>query len=216
MRKLGVLVLAVSLLGLGTLPASARLVTPPPLVLTAAAPTGGAAYQGGCGFVAVNDTAPGQPQGGPDAHNGVVFLAVASLSASPVTVECVLVVNTVSRTVLGPTTGNDVVADAATFRYTAAAGSNVQMCTKVTIPPFPTTTSCVTATNQPVVPSPVSDLVVSTLNTVLTLVDPVLCTVLVTVRPVVNPLTAPTIDLAADGDVFVGVTKVYDCPLYGA
>lgn len=218
MRKIAVPVLLAGLVGLATPPASATLVAPPPLVVTRAVPVGGTTFQGGCGFVAVNDTTPGGLQGGANAHNGVVFMAVATLAGSPATVQCQLKVNTVvvaGNPVLGPTTGNDVVVDARTFRYIAAPGSVVEMCTIVTIGSL-TQTSCVTAADTPVVPTPVYDLLVATLNTVLALVDPVLCNVLVTVRPIVNPLLAPTIDLAADGDVFVNGAKVYDCPPYGA
>ena len=210
MIKFAVPVLVAGMVGLATPPASAILVTPPPATVTRAAPVGGATYQGGCGFVAVNDTSPGGLQGGANAHNGVVFLAVGTLAATTVTVDCRLRINGVLGAPVLSMNGMNAIVNAATFRYIAAAGSVVEMCTSVTANPM----VCVTATDAPVVPSPASDLIVAVLDTVLRLVDPVLCTVLMAVRPIINPLLAPTIDLAADGDIFVNGAKVYDCPPY--
>lgn len=126
-------------------------------------------YRGGCGFVAVNDTTPGEVLGGRSVWNGVVYLLVIATDDSErrlpdptasVTAWCTLRINYgYEQTVLGPTSGTGVVADAGTIAFTADVTDVVELCTHVRIGNEAEHLVCKPATVTPVIPEPVVALI---------------------------------------------------------
>lgn len=96
-------------------------------------------FTGTCGLLTVNDTTPGGLLGGPAENHGVVHLhAVVTADGLPAlgyaTGWCELRVNSVSQgTVLGPTFGIGVLADAGPLVFTSGPADYVEICTHVAV-----------------------------------------------------------------------------------
>jgi hypothetical protein len=197
------LALAIALLGLPAVPASAH---------------GDSHYRGGCGF----DTVSPQVVD-PDRYTGVAYARVVVYSRGhgnvvTATVSCVLKVNGVvvpDATVSG--SGAGVVAFAGRVEFTAHDTDTVNLCDVVdyTSDETPTETVCAHTTQAQMPPQDVIDtldLTFRALNAVLWAaqppVDPLVCPVIAALAPGVGPLTV------RDGDLYLGSEWLWDCPPY--
>jgi hypothetical protein len=171
-------------------------------------------YLGGCGYVGVTDSTPGGLLGSGNSIFGVAFAAVVATTSAgipspttPITVSCDQSINGSPPVgVIRPTSGTGVAAAAVQLTLSAASGSVVQFCEHVTVG-GETHNLCRTATERPLLPQPVTDLIAP----LKALLDSVLCPVLGGLAPGVPPVT-----ITPAGDVSVGVFTVliYDCPPY--
>jgi len=184
--------------------------------------------------------------GGQNVWNGGVYLLVVPTdtagtpTGATATVSCELKVNGVSQgTVLGPTTGTGVVADAAQIQFTAEVTDVVSLCDHVTVG-SETIVFCGDATTTQLVPQPVIDAIDSVFDVLITVAETVdgviatvfdllnelvlkptdvaTCAALVAIAPVANTLGPDVIFIDGTGDTWIGGvsedTKFWDCPPY--
>lgn len=160
-----------------------------------------AAYEGGCGFVALYDFTGGEAYPvalrGEHTWLGVVFLAVAPVGSN-VTVTCDLWTDAPTPETVLTATGTGVVVAAAPLIYATAPGQVVKLCT--TVSEFPPTV-CRNATETKIVPSEVTDLLATPKH----LLDPALCTALKAAAPVIKSLGHPEVVDAdpGSGDLYL-------------
>jgi hypothetical protein len=182
----------------------------------------GPRYRGGCGFSTLNDTTPGGQLGGQDVWNGGVYLAVRTNDSdnalATITASCELKVNGVSQgIVLGPVSGQGVVATAGTIQFTAAVTDIVSLCDHVKVGTAAEEVVCGDATTTQIIPQPVVDIidmVIKAINdNVLSQIDPTICPIIAKAAPGVGPVI-----INGEGDVWLFTNdptdKWYDCPPY--
>lgn len=174
----------------------------------------GGTYGGGCGFLLARDSTPAGQLGGVTAWQGVVELAVVARDTTGLpttgTAWCEVRVNGLwSRTAVGPTSNEGVIADVAPLVVQARDSDVVTLCTHVLIGTF-ALTDCDDATVSRVVPQPVADLVDAASTSVGQLAGPLLCPLLRQAAPGTWPVA-----IGNDGDVYVAAqlddTRLLDC-----
>lgn len=223
--------LLVTVLGLVTVaaPMSAQARVSALAYAMVGATTSGPGYAGGCAMVAVNDVTPGGLLGGQNTWNGVVTASVVGtiMGDNPSYVGCYLKITFsgseelyLDDTTNPPSVTSGAVTAGANRLFFAAPAheTTVYLCTQVTTRMYGATDRCVATITTPLCPDAVCGA-----GGVIESLDPVVCTVLVTIaRPIGGVQPPPAFPVSIDpatGDtrIFPGTDLEYllwDCPPY--